>query len=54
MCVKLFLRDLNPNPYPSHPTNTYTCGVTIALRVCSGIINKIKLDSSSLILDYVF
>ena len=36
MCVKLLLRDLNPNPYPLHPTSTYTCRVTIALRVYSG------------------
>ena len=30
MCVKFPYRDLNFNPYPSHLTNTYTCGVTIA------------------------
>ena len=36
MCVKLSPKDLNPNPYPPHPTSTYTCGVTIAPRVCGG------------------
>ena len=36
MCVKLPPRDLNPDPCPPHPTSTYTCGVTIALRVCGG------------------
>ena len=33
MCVKLLLGDLNPGPYPSHSTSTYTCGVTITPRV---------------------
>ena len=33
MCVKLPLRDLNPDPYPSHLTSTYTYGVTTASRV---------------------
>ena len=36
MCVKLPHGDLNLSPYPTHPTNTYTCGVTIEPRVCSG------------------
>ena len=36
MCVNLLLGDLNPDPYPLHPTNTYTYGVTIALRMCRG------------------
>ena len=36
MCVKFPPRDLNPGPYPSHLTSTYTCKVTIALRVCGG------------------
>ena len=38
MCVKLPYRDLNPNSCLSHPTNTYTCEVTIAQRVCNYII----------------
>ena len=33
MCVKLSLGDLNSNPYPSHPTRTYTCRVIIILKV---------------------
>ena len=36
MCVKLPPENLNPNSYPPHPTSIYTCGVTIALRVCGG------------------
>ena len=36
MCVKFPPKDLNSGPYPSHPTSTYTCGVTTALRVCDG------------------
>ena len=35
-CVKLPSRELNPIPYPSHPTSIYTYGVTITLRVCGG------------------
>ena len=38
MCVKLLPGDLITSPYPPHPTNTYTCGVTTTLRVCGGII----------------
>ena len=34
--MKLLLGYLNPNLYPPHPTNIYTCGVTIALRMCVG------------------
>ena len=41
MCVKFSLRDFNPDPYSSHFTNTYTCGMTIALRECGG--KKFKL-----------
>ena len=37
MYVKFPPRDLNPSPYPSHFTSTYTCGVTIALRVYGDI-----------------
>ena len=28
-------RELNPNSYPPHPTNTYTCGLTIVSKVYS-------------------
>ena len=34
---------LEPSPYPpppqSHPTSTYSCGVTITPRVCSGFMS---------------
>ena len=36
MCVKLTSKDLNSGSYPPYLTSTYTCGVTIALRVCGG------------------
>ena len=38
MWVKLPLGDLNPNPCPPYPTNTYTCRVTIASKMCGGVI----------------
>ena len=33
MFVKLPLEDLNHDPFPPHPTSTYTCEVIITLRV---------------------
>ena len=42
MCVKLPPRNLNPNPYPQYPTNTYSYGVTIALKVCDD--NQSRID----------
>jgi len=41
MCVKLSPGDLNLSPYPLHPTNTYTCGVTTKLRVHGGYLSLI-------------
>ena len=38
MCAKLSPRDLNLDPCLLHPTRTYTCKVTIVLRVCGGVI----------------
>ena len=32
ICVKLLPGNLNPSPYPPHPTSTYTYEVTIAPR----------------------
>ena len=37
MCVKLPPRNLNFGLCPPHPTNTYTCEVTIAQRVCGDL-----------------
>ena len=34
MCMKLPSKNLNHSPCPPHPTNTYTCGVTIVSKVC--------------------
>ena len=42
--MKVPPKDLNPNSYPSHPANTYTCGVTIAPRVHSGESGKILIE----------
>ena len=36
MCVRFLPGDLTSDPYLSHLTNTYTCGVTITPRVCGG------------------
>jgi len=36
MYIKLPFRNLNPNPYSQHPTNTYTYEVTIMPRVGGG------------------
>ena len=40
MYVKLLLKDLNPGPYPPHPINTYTYGVTIASKMSGGMPSK--------------
>ena len=37
--MKLPSADLNSDLYPSHPINTYTCGVTIVPRVCGDDIH---------------
>ena len=42
MCVKLSPGDLNPGPYPSHPTSIYTCGVTNTPRVHGGLFWSLK------------
>ena len=34
MCVKLPSGDLNFGPYSPHSTNTYTCEVVIAPKIC--------------------
>ena len=36
ICVKFSHGDLNPNLYPPHPTNTYTCEVTTTPRASGG------------------
>jgi len=36
MCMKLLLKDLNPDPYLLYPTNIYTRGVTIAPKIYGG------------------
>ena len=46
MCIKLSPGNLNPSHFSTHPTNTYTCEVTIAPKVCDGepllIFKKIR------------
>ena len=48
MCVKLPLGDLNPGPYPPHPTSTYTYRVTISSRIYGDILFHYKLPNESL------
>ena len=36
MCIKLPPGNLNPSHFFTHPTNTYTCEVTIVLKMCDG------------------
>ena len=46
MYVKLPSRDLNPNFCSPHSTNTYTCKVTIAPRVCGENFQDFKCEFS--------
>ena len=46
MCVKFSPGDLNPASYPPHPISTYTCEVTITLRVYSGEQQNIERVSN--------
>ena len=39
--MKLLLRDLNLGPYLPHPTNTYTCGITITPTTASTIASRV-------------
>ena len=40
MCVKFPLGEVNRSHFLSYSTNTYSCEVTIALKVCSGSIKR--------------
>ena len=42
MCVKFLPENLNPDFCLSYLTSTYTCGVTIALKVYSDNLQKIE------------
>ena len=46
MYVKLLPKNLNLDLCPSHPTSTYTCGVTIAPKVCGGQEHILKKKKS--------
>ena len=47
MCIKLSHVDLNLDPYPPHPTSSYTYRVTITPKMCSEIVENIsEVDSS--------
>ena len=48
MYVKLPPEDLNHDTYPSHLISTYTCKVTIALRVCGGRV-RLFLDEQAFV-----
>ena len=43
MCVKLLPKYLNLDSYFSHPTNTYTYGVTITPKAYDGICETFVL-----------
>ena len=34
--------DLTSSFCPPHPTSTYTCGVTITPKVCSGVVEVVS------------
>ena len=36
--MKFFPKHWKFGPYPPHPTKNYTCGVTNAPKMCSGIV----------------
>ena len=38
MCVKLSPENLNPSSYPPHLISNYNCRMTIAPRMCGGLI----------------
>ena len=46
MCVKLPHGDLNLSPYPTHPTNTYTC----APKERSDILSQLLINHNRKIL----
>ena len=52
MYVKLPPGDLNPDSYPLYSTSTYTYGVTIALRVCSGQIEFFNIKLICIFIKY--
>lgn len=45
--MKLYIGDLNSDLYPSYPTRTCTCEMTIMPKVCGDIYAKLtnKLDN---------
>ena len=45
MYVKLFSRNLNPNPCPSHFTNTYTYKLTIVPMMHSNNLHIFSLTN---------
>ena len=44
MCVKFISRNLNSDPCTPHPTNTYTCKITIVSKMCSGTVIPLLCD----------
>ena len=38
ICVKLSPENLNPDPFPPHLTNTYTCRVSNTPKVCGSYL----------------
>ena len=54
MCVKLFPKYLNPNPYLPQPTNTYTYRVTIVSRVYGGQRDSLLIALSGATINFLF
>ena len=44
MYVKFSPENLNLESYPPHPTNTYTCKVTIVPRMCGDMFNFVFIS----------
>ena len=51
MCVKLSPGDLNLDSYPSHPTSTYTCEVTLSVMVSATMLIQTKIGKNMYELD---
>ena len=44
MRKKLHIGDSNPDPFLTHPTNTYTCRVNNTPKMCSGKLNSLYVN----------
>ena len=51
--MKLPPENLNLSFCPTHPTNIYTCGVTIAPRMCDGPIQYFERENTMQKLQFI-